>query len=268
MTAAPDIWETDVNLDYQPAEITGDNVAVNWELDSNDDIMPLAAPLNAPGTPTLEHITPIAGGFTINVTAASPTDTIYAVVRLAVPANPWYPESATFSRVGSGNITYTGLSDRWYDVAVYAKSADLTSAWSGTSRGMPDGDPLATSRQAIRLQTRDQVALDMLQLAKAYGIKAIFYNDPGTSGYTIYAVVSGDSGKRLDVKRGQIDHSFLSISVPRQTNFPPAEFRCNSSVEINGKRSQVESLTYQGEEIDQATSFDLQLGVIADQYQY
>lgn len=111
-----------------------------------------------PGKPTMGTLVPISGQVTIPVTAVLPTDEVFARTRID-SVEPWDAENPTFSRIGSGNIVMTGLTDVRREFGIYAKEPidDLTSDWDtdfaivgAVVAGAPATRPLALYKVAIR----------------------------------------------------------------------------------------------------------------------
>lgn len=84
---------------------------------------------SAPGTSTLNTVTPGNAQVTLNVIPVVETDVVFA--RVAPANDPWPAENPTFSRTGTGNIIVTGLTnDILYKVTIYSKVGDITSDWT------------------------------------------------------------------------------------------------------------------------------------------
>ena len=97
--------------------------------------------------PTISGVTPGDGQISINFTAASPTDTIYARYKSGAT---WEAESETFKRTGSGTVTITGLTNSVsYELAGYAKSGGETSDWVFARSAPTDGSIDCTLRDRV-----------------------------------------------------------------------------------------------------------------------
>ena len=108
----------------------------------------------APSAPTIVSITAGDTQATISLTAASATDVVYARYAAWVSGawTAWSAEDIAFARVGDGDITITGLTNGTkYMVAIYAKSANLTSDWRSGVVTPTDGSNAPSSPLALAL---------------------------------------------------------------------------------------------------------------------
>lgn len=84
-----------------------------------------------PAAPSFSAVAPTAasGQVTVHIVAVNPTDVIYVLFRSG--SGGWSEESETFKRIGSGDVTVTGLTDEdGHEFVAYAKSGGITSKYS------------------------------------------------------------------------------------------------------------------------------------------
>ena len=198
-----------------------------------------------PSAPTITRIDAGDAELAIDVSASDESLKVFAIYKKTNKSAAWSEESATLSRTGSGSITITGLTNGVeYDVLTYHKDATETSIGrpSNIYSGYPDSDPNGTYRHALKIDNRDQIAWDLLQICKNDGDLMTFRNDgSGTEGITVYGIVAEASERNVGIQSGSVDAQRIIVNVPRQTNFPPDNFNLNSTIEVDEEEYQLQT---------------------------
>ena len=233
---------------------------------STSSILTMAA-ASDPVTPTLTRITPGANSMTLDITADTGTDVIYGRYRRNQPAYTWVERSESFKVTGSGSIEITGLIDGIeYEFAAQNMEGGIlgnASDFAGSRFGAPDSDAFATSRYAGKLNRRNGIAQQALNVAQQLGVKVTFTNDTEED-VTVYATILEQPKTTIGVRTGQIDRYDMMLSIPRQTNFPPTKFLVNARYTLNGISYQIDDVVFNNQEITMASIFTVTASVLGE----
>ena len=188
---------------------------------------PVGSPPAAPG---IISAVASSGQVVITVAAADGEDAtpIYLRYRLVNGSGEWSAESESLKRTGDGDITVSGLSNYLeYELAVYHKDGNLTSEWSRPV--------FRTPAPAQETYLRDQAAAALLNAARSPNLPnamQMTFSNPGDADVVVYGVL--DQG-RVDLGRmgGTTDTETVRVTIPRQTGFPPTQFRPGATVTID-----------------------------------
>lgn len=225
-----------------------------------------------PGAPTITAITSGDRALTVSVTAASESLRLYAIYKLTNKSAAWTERDVAISRVGSGDITIPDLSNGTeYDVIVF--HMDESDICYGTPSnlysGYPDADPQGQYRHDRKIYQRDEFARAYLQVAKDQGELMTYRNSgTGTAGVTVYGIIVDDFSRNVGVRQGNVDEQEVTVTVPRQTNFPPDNFDINATIEVDGNEFQVLTYTAEPSSKTYAATFTLTCSSIRGQEGY
>jgi hypothetical protein len=216
----------------------------------------LAAGGTPPGNPSISSVSPGDGTVTLTVVAADAADRVYVVYRHNINNEPISAQNITFSRIGSGTITVTGLVNAWeYEFYIYAKTGTISSTYIGPVYAAPVDDCSTTARLSLRTEMRDQMASAALEVARNVGVVVSYTPLNGTAS-SLYAIeLQQSQGEGL--LSGRTDRHELGFEIPRQTNFPPAAFQINDFIDYDGVRWALRDVQTDTGNISQASVFVL-----------
>jgi len=230
----PGLWQIADSTKYLEDETYG--------VDGTSEVGSLALG-SIPNAPTITRMVPTDGTITITVSAVDETFKAFALYKNTNKSADWSAESATFSRTGSGTIAITGLTNGIsHDIITYHKDAAETVIGrpSNIYSGYPDADNGGQYRHDSKIYERDNSARALLELAKNLGELMTFRNDgKGTTGDTVYGIVAEQYERNVGVRQGAVDEQFITVSVPRQNNFPPDNFDIKSTIEVDENEFQI-----------------------------
>lgn len=222
-----------------------------------------------PDAPQITNISVNDGSIIITYLAANETDIIYARYRRNQPAYGWEDRSETFKRTGSGAITITGvINGIEYELSGQSLVDVCYSDFAGSRFAAPDSDAFAVSRYNNKLNIRNTIARAQLHIAQQNGVKISFTNTGEDEITGLYAIVDQPSTQIVDIQSNQIDRSDIILNIPRQTNFPPTDFKPNCIVKLNDQPYRVLTVAYDLEDINMTAVFTLTCSINGDQCGY
>lgn len=113
----------------------------------------------------------------------------------------------------------------------------------------------------IMANIRDAGALSTLEICKIFGYQIDFWN-PGEIPVTCWCINKGEFMQRMNVLGGQTDDTVGVIIVPRQTGFPPAEFKVGAIIKhptVTGKNYSIDVHDFRAPGIDSSATFEFDL---------
>lgn len=175
---------------------------------------PTGAP---PDAPTLSSVTAGDGTLTANVTAASESDTVYAIYR-EYPDGAWSAESEDLKRIGSGAIEIPSLTNRQrYQVAAYAKNGACTSAWSLPVAAAPTDGSEADLIELCEAVKDELEGNDFSSEFTATRDYVQFFNTEDVSGISVLVAPGGAiyNSQQGGMQNDQIDYR-VNVGVMRK----------------------------------------------------
>jgi hypothetical protein len=212
-------------------------------------LITVAGSASPPGAPVLAVTDGGNATFSASITTTGTGDalTLYA----ARPGDAW---ASVGARTGSGSLGPTAIAAAgywWKAVAVSSGGANVSSIlWRTIS---------SSSTDRTRQNIRDSVAYAVLQVCKQIG-QTVTFTNPESDPVTVWAQILPSADTTI-ARAGTTDTNSVGLSIPRQSNFPPAAgIRTGAQVTVNGEEYQVDLVEWDNEDIAMASVCTMKCG--------
>ena len=153
------------------------------------------------------------------------TAAMYIRYRLVNGEATWSDESEDWKRTGAGNVTITSLINLLlYEFTAYHKVGDIQGSWAKPRYGTP-----------FDLEDtflRDSMAEAALIVCQGYPGLQFTLSNPTQDDIELWAAIHPKGGV-VGISTGQTDTEEVTLTVPRQTGFPPTAFYPGATVTIH-----------------------------------
>lgn len=113
-----------------------------------------------------------------------------------------------------------------------------------------------------RIRLRNRAAQTSIRLAKRVGVQIEFKQPSDPSWTTLWGFVT-DGDRNLGLRGGETDTAGLTVIIPRQGTFPPANWEPGCQIRYpitSGTVFQVDSIDDDNEDVHQASTWTLKCG--------
>lgn len=210
-----------------------------------------------PDAPAVSAVSVGDGTVTVHVTLNSSDDPAYLVWTAFGRSANWTTPSESYKVTADGDITVSGLTNyREYAFAAISKSGGV---YSQHSDAMVIEVPRPTTSD-VSVRMRDQIAGATTQMLQRSGCGTVVYfrEYPGADLVTLWASIDEGGSVQQLMRRGETDVETMSMTIPRQTDFPPsAGFKPGCEIHVGSVVYEVDTVQPDRATVDLASSFKI-----------